>query len=1065
MAMADCTRPLVTRRLLSFVGLVLCTGCISPPLFDDDNGGGELDANVTDDVTDVDGGTDAVSDETDATETGTEVETDVAPTDTEQTDETPSGGTDASVADGGMPPEGVGLVSTFPEHEAVDVDPDVQVVLEFDRPVEPGAGVISLLEGLNEVVVDLADVDDEMRVQFDDATVIIDWAITLASFASYSVVVEQGAIVGQDGQSFDGISVAGEFSFATGDPGVLTLDGTFPSNGDVDVELDTDISLVFSEDVQPGGAGALSVVESEEGTVVQTVLLGDANLVDIDGPLVTVDLPTDLAYGLSYYVVIEPDAIVSLKGARFAGFDDPEVLSFSTVTPPELALLSMSPMDDATGVDPDTALVFTFSDDVVAGSGAVRVYLADDDSLAVSVEVTEPEVQFTADTMTVQLPLSLAPASSYYVIIDAGAVASDAGGVYAGLLDTTAMSFTTAETPLAPLLVDSTTPLAGAVDVPVDTELAIEFSQDVRLGSGNISIYADGAVDAFEVVAATSDQVTLSGATVTIDLGRTLSGNTTYHVLITAGTFESVAGASFMGISDPAVFSFTTENIFGLSSRSPADGATGVEPGTDLVLTFSEDVELGAGAIEVRASSDGELLEEVRVGDGRIAADGAVVTVDLDRLLDGTTDYYVVVDDGVVLQASGTEVYAGTTSATDWNFTTAAVDYPGAVTAGLVLWVDASYDASLKTVPGISVWADRSGQNNDLTQGGGGRRPQRVTDGIGGLPVARFDGDDDWLVAPRGFDFTAVEGFIVWQSPAAFSTTQKRSLLINGANLEVNHGHPTGAQHSVAACVGSPCNDSTTFEARFAPAPVADEPYLWNFGFDSVTTSLFTGVDGGATNFQSAPTTNPVAADFALALGGSSDACADTGGCYFDGDIGEVLLFSRRLNQAERLAITEYLRDKWSLDQPVCDPDEMRGANGSCYYLNSAATNWWAARDACANRGEGWSLATVRSALDDAVIIGILGSSVNDAFIGASDVEVPNTWRWINDTLHFWSGGGADDGSGMAANGAYTNWRFTEPSQGSTEACARYNFFEGSWTWADGSCDDAYPYICAGPGN
>jgi hypothetical protein len=430
-------------------------------------------------------------------------------------------------------------------------------------------------------------------------------------------------------------------------------------------------------------------------------------------------------------------------------------------------------------------------------------------------------------------------------------------------------------------------------------------------------------------------------------------------------------------------------------------------------------------------------------------------------LLDDQTAHHVEVDADAIAEVGGAATFSGVSGATAWNFTTGVVTKPGSVSNGLVLWLDADHAESIKTATDVRYWADRSGQHNDVANGTAAERPSRLADAIGNRAVVHFDGADDWLHATEGLNLTSAEGFLVWRSGAAPSTSTKRSLFVNGENLEVNHGHPF-VPNSVVSCTSSPCEGSAYAAVVVTPGAAVDTTTLWHFGFDALTTSLFSGAQGGALSFQPAPTTPPVLPSSPLGIGGHDEACEATDGCWFEGDIAEVVLYSRRLTQAERLAVIDYLRSKWDVPEVACGGDESLGANGSCYFVQTTADDWTGARDSCTGRGAGWNLATVRSALDHDEVTGLL-DAVTNAWIGGSDSDVPNTWRWVTDTLQFWNGTSASSG-GTPSNGAFTLWRAGEPSSTADEGCARYNL-SGEWAWADDVCTTAHASICEGPGN
>lgn len=999
------------------------------------------------------------------------------PTDDDEPDVQPTPGDDAdddlppppddAGTDAGEPepqPEEAGaelmLVETDPAHLAVNVDPERSLELEFNREVEAGEGAIILVESLTGGFVEVVDVEvDAEQLTFAANTVTVDWGVTLARSTSYAVLIEPGAIQDTNGVPYEGLRRVGELVFSTAAPEVLSLVDTNPSAGDVDVPLDTDIELVFSAHVSAGLSGSLSLYQRADDALVASALISDTTVVTVLDDTVTVNLPGQLAYSTEYYVTLDVDAVQGMDGAPYAGFSDDSVLHFRTVDPPALLLASSTPMNGAVGVDPATPLVFTFSAPVASGAGFISIFEAQSGALVEAVDIAGPAVSFSSDTVTVGLGATLAEATEYTVTLDEGVVVSELGARFAGLSGDE-LSFTTADVPPQPLLLVDTRPVTGATGVARDAELVLVFSQSVRAGAGNVTIFRDDGTP-FEVVSVTGPQVSITGAEVTIEPSLPFSGTTTYYVLVNAGSFESLEGAVYAGLADENGFRFTTEAGFGLVSVSPLDGTADVDPATNLVLTFSAPPEAGNGSILVYSGASDELLEEVPIDDPRVTFAGNTATVDLDCLLDGAAPYYVLVDAGAIVASDG-ESFEGVSSPDAWNFTTANVVRPGSVAAGLVLWLDADLAASVKVDSAVRFWADRSGQHNDVSNGTSAQRPSRVANAIGTRSAIRFDGDDDWLHAESGLPLAAAEGFIVWRSTRGPSTSAKRSLLVNGENLEVNHSDTGGFEYSVASCITLPYTGNAWSSVRFSPAPAANVTELWSFGFDATTTSVFSSVQGGSISFQPAPTTVPVTPSSALGIGGDPVGCAADDGCHFDGDIGEVILYSRRLSQSERLAVVAYLRTKWSVPQVSCASGEVLGDNGNCYYLNNSFIPWASARDACAARRPGWALATVRSQLDNDEIVALLTNKVGDAWFGASD-DVPNTWRWVTDTLQFWSGASASSG-GVASNGAYTNWRSNEPSGGTAEACGRYNLNNGVFSWSDAGCADSYPSVCQGPG-
>lgn len=949
------------------------------------------------------------------------------------------------------------LRSTVPDDGASNVEPDVVLILTFDRDVKAGAGDLTLIDRVSGDPVEATPIDDE-HVVFDAETVRVDFNAPLARSSSYAILLEPGAVVDERGLAFPGLA-EGDWSFTTAPPPALTLEGSDPTNGEEGVAITTDLTLTFSSDVIRGTQGALTLFEADTAEIVATLELNDTTHVTLDGPNVVFDLTDDLSYQAAYYVTLDAGAVLSQQGAAFPGFDGEEAIAFNTALPPALALANSTPANADVDVDPATSLVLNFDAPVSAGSGSVEIHQSDDDALVESIEITDATIASAVVTLSWDEPLS--NGTEYYVLIDAGLVVSELGASFEGISAADALVFTTAAAPPTPINLLSTLPDDDTTGVPVNQVLTLEFDTPVVLGSGTVSIFESASDTLLESIPVTDARVSLAGSNVEIDPEGVFEGSTEYYVLVSAGSFESEDGASFAGISSATEFSFVTEVAFGLLSRSPDTGDTGVDPTTELVFTFNDDVAVGAGAVEVWDASNDSLIESIPTSSGRVALDGDSVTVDLDHILAGSTEFYVTVGAGAFEQAGSGAPFAGFSEPSDWTFTTAAVTPPGGVATGLTLWLDANYAASLKLGTGVQLWADRSGLYHDVRQSTAAAQPARTANAIGTRTVVRFDGTDDSLSASDGLPFTAFEGFVVWRSTTAPSTTARKAILVDGDTFELNHGDTGGVSNALSVCAGSDCTEgSSWFSARFSPTPIADTVYLWDFGFDALTTSLHARSQGSAPVFQPAPTVTPAAPATPFAVGGDPEHCADTDGCHFAGDVGEIVLYSRTLTQAERLAVVAYLRTKWGFATPSCDAGESLGTNGSCYFVTTGALPWADGRSACQARGAGWDLTTIRSQADNDYVASILSA---DTWIGASDAATPEDWRWVNDTLPFWSG----SASGEAVNGAFANWTNLEPSgmgSGSPEACARFR--PDVDTWNDVGCvSDTYTSLCEGPGN
>ncbi len=150
-------------------------------------------------------------------------------------------------------------------------------------------------------------------------------------------------------------------------------------------------------------------------------------------------------------------------------------------------------------------------------------------------------------------------------------------------------------------------------------------------------------------------------------------------------------------IDDPSAVANPSDGVAPtLVSSTPADNATAIAVGADLVLTFSEAVQAGSGAVDIY-DAGGNLFERFEAG--ALAFSGSVVTINPSTSLAKDASYYVRIDHGAVKDLAGNE-FAGIGDATTLNFST---------------------EASVTVITGTSRSDRLSGTSrNDLIQGLGG---------------------------------------------------------------------------------------------------------------------------------------------------------------------------------------------------------------------------------------------------------------------------------------------------------------------------------------------------------
>jgi len=220
----------------------------------------------------------------------------------------------------------------------------------------------------------------------------------------------------------------------------------------------------------------------------------------------------------------------------------------------------------------------------------------------------------------------------------------------------------------------SSVPADNASSVARDANIVLNFNEIVDVETGNITIKKTSDNSTVETIDVTSGQVTGTGTTqITINPSSNFIVDTEYYVLIDATAFDDVDGGSYAGISSTTALSFTAADVVNptLSSSSPADNATSVSESANIVLNFSESVDVESGNITIKKTSDNSTVETFNVAtSGQITGTGtSQITVNPSVTLDSSTEYYVLID-ATAFDDSSSNSYAGISSTTALSFTT-----------------------------------------------------------------------------------------------------------------------------------------------------------------------------------------------------------------------------------------------------------------------------------------------------------------------------------------------------------------------------------------------------------
>lgn len=572
------------------------------------------------------------------------------------------------------------LLSLAPADDATGVGINTNLQLLFNEAVQPGMGDITLHLSIDDSVVDTIAVGSA-AVTVTGNLVTVNPPTTLAESTEYYVQVAAGAFVdtSPNGNLFPGISSPGDWSFATGEFTAPIIVGLAPANGGANLPVDTNLALVFDENVQ-AATGDVTLHLASDDSVVETIAIGAAN-VQFMGDTVLIDPAITLQESTSYYVRISAGAITDTSLNSFPGITDSMTWTFATGDFTSPGLVAVNPADNAIGIATNTNLQLLFDENVQAGAGDITLHLSSDNSVVESIAINSPGVVIAGDTVTVNPASTLAESTEHYVRVAAGAIldTSANANAFAGIADSTSWSFTTGEF-TAPEVI-ALEPADDAVDVATGTSLILTFDENVQPGTGVINVRLTSDDSIVEAISIDSPSVMIIGDTVSIDPSVDLDDSTEYYVQVAAGAITDTSLNAFPGITDATSWSFTTGDFTAptLTMLNPADNAVDVAIDAVLEMAFDETVRAGSGAFTLHLRSNNTVVEAIPVGAANVIFAGDTVTIDPAGSLANATDYYVQVAATAITDASD-NAFAGIADTDTWNFSTGDFVAPEVVT-------------------------------------------------------------------------------------------------------------------------------------------------------------------------------------------------------------------------------------------------------------------------------------------------------------------------------------------------------------------------------------------------
>ena len=227
-------------------------------------------------------------------------------------------------------------------------------------------------------------------------------------------------------------------------------------------------------------------------------------------------------------------------------------------------------------------------------------------------------------------------------------------------------------------------------------------------------------------------------------------------------------------------------------------------------------------------------------------------------------------------------------------------------TSGLAMWLDAARGVTLDGgTSRVTGWASRAG-GASATQATTAAMPLLVAAALNGLPAVQFDGADDALAA------NAVAGGLSGDARAITVFAVEKADSVSGARCVLGMGLASNLSGPLLYALNNgntKClwrkNDAGTAVLANGPGGTATTlSTVGSYRYDGSTVACWK--DGTLAAIAS-PSAGTLTLD-RLAIGAAANLSA-----YFQGLLGELIVYGRALSDAERVRVESFLKGKWGI--------------------------------------------------------------------------------------------------------------------------------------------------------
>ncbi len=232
-------------------------------------------------------------------------------------------------------------------------------------------------------------------------------------------------------------------------------------------------------------------------------------------------------------------------------------------------------------------------------------------------------------------------------------------------------------------------------------------------------------------------------------------------------------------------------------------------------------------------------------------------------------------------------------------------------TKDLKMWLEtslkSSFVAGIKDGNQVSTWLDQKldVQNKiNPTQNTTGNRPIYQENYYNGIPSVKFDGANDFL--PYNANFLVGSDYTIFVVDIRNSNKNGNYFLGGTSSSGPNQNLVLGYRFSNTLTQAHYTNDM-----NLTPSPTIsiNKPYIHVISFSKTSGKLYRFYQNGYSSTGSAPAQTAALTSYTNASIGRYKDISD----FYSGHILELIMFSRTLKNSERVAIEDYLGQKYSI--------------------------------------------------------------------------------------------------------------------------------------------------------